>query len=207
MYFITDLKSNRSTLTVENLLLQEEYLTTAALSVFKVTYFVRSGPSLVDSRMDVGISASAVESSLQAVTVTSTGSTYDEFLFTGDVSALFNLRYMVGLPLVQAVAPGVYTEFQNVLKYAWSELSDGEKKRYQFIVNAIIYQFLQVVTFLFSSFRICKSFSMHANIYVVPEFKNVEVEVIALEEYLDDSGYEATNFKLLYLNVFLFKRN
>ena len=108
-------------------LLQEEFITSIGMSVFKVSFFVRSGVNLVDSRMDVGITPSNVRDALDTVTVTSTSSTHDEFIFSGDVAAIFNLRYLVGLPVKQTIASDTYNLFQTVLENAWStKYSSGE---------------------------------------------------------------------------------
>ena len=97
------------------------------MSVFKVSFFVKSGVNLVDSRMDVGITPSNIRDTLDTVTVTSTSSTYDEFIFSGDVAAISNLRYLVGLPVKQTIASDAYNLFQTVLENSWStKYSSGE---------------------------------------------------------------------------------
>ena len=118
----TDIKSED--LAVGNLF-QEEYLTASGVSIFKVSYFVRSGVKLIDSRTDVGITTRNLRNSLSSITVTSTSSTYYDFIYTGDPSMIFNLRYMVGLPVKQTVATSTYSLFQTALQDAWSQYSQG----------------------------------------------------------------------------------
>ena len=124
--FLTDIKLDE--LVVGNLF-QEEYLTTSGVSIFKVSYFVQSDVRLVDSRTDTGITTRNLKSSLNSITVTSSSSTYGDFIYTGDVSTIFNLRYMVGLPIKQTVAPSTYNLFQTVLQDAWSQYSQGKVAR------------------------------------------------------------------------------
>ena len=110
-------------------LFQEEYLTISGVSIFKVSYFVQAGLRLVDSRTDTGITTRNLRSSLNSITVTSSSSTYGDFIYTGDLSTIFNLRYMVGLPIKQTVAPSTYNLFQTVLQDAWSQYSQGKVTR------------------------------------------------------------------------------
>ena len=123
--FLTDIKLDE--LAVGNLF-QEEYLTISGVSIFKVSYFVQSGVRLVDSRTDTGITTSNLRSSLNSIIVTSSSSTYGDFIYTGDVSTIFNLRYMVGLPIKQTVASSTYNLFQTVLEDAWSRYSHGKSQ-------------------------------------------------------------------------------
>ena len=123
LFFFTDIKSNE--LEVGNLF-QEEYLTATGVSIFRVSYLVQSGFRLVDSRTDVGITAMNLRNLLNAITVASTSSTYDDFIYTGDVSTIFNLRYLVGLPIKHTMAPSAYDLFQTVLQDSWSQYSQGE---------------------------------------------------------------------------------
>ena len=124
--FIADIKLDE--MAVGNLF-QEEYLTTSGISIFKVSYFVQSDVILVDSRTDTGITTRNLRSSLNSITVTSSSSTYGDFIYTGDVSTIFNLRYMVGLPIIQNVAPNTYNLFQTVLQDAWSQYSQSKGTR------------------------------------------------------------------------------
>ncbi len=93
-----------------------------SLSVFKLTYFVQAGAVIVDQRMDAGISKTNIKAAM-GVTITPTTSTYDEFLFNGDITALVSLQYLNGLPMVQTVASADYAQFQVILQQAWSGLS------------------------------------------------------------------------------------
>lgn len=95
-------------------------------TLWKILFFVENDLGLLNSEVDTGLTLAQIKEALATVTVsTSSGLTYDTFIFEGSMDMIFNFEYKFGLNFVSEVSTADFDSLKEVILNLWKAKKPG----------------------------------------------------------------------------------